>query len=114
MTVERRIGCEMVGLSTDAKPDNSGLFDFRFYEVDTGNIYYYGGAAWAPVQGNRANLAYSNKIISALDNDFENSAAVDFPLSFGYHRNGSLIPGVSGPYLGGSFAGMSEIGRAHV
>lgn len=107
MVVEQRIGCEFVGLSTDAKPDNAGMFDFRFYETDTGTIYYYAGAAWAAVQGAFGQVSYANKTITALDNDFEDSVAADFPLSFHYHRTGSLIPAVNGPYLCGALAGMN-------
>lgn len=108
MVVEQRIGCEFVGLSTDAKPENNtGLTDFRFYESDKGNIYYYGGASWQPIIGASAAVSYQNKTISATDNDFENSVAADFPLSFLYHRSGSLIPAVAGPYLVGALGGMS-------
>jgi hypothetical protein len=113
MTIERRLGCEFVGLSTDAKPDYPGIIDYRFYEVDTGTIYYYGGAAWAAVQGSKAVSNYTNKIMTTTDNDFKDAVAVDYPLSFGYHRNGSFIPAVSGPYLGGALAGMAvSVGAA--
>lgn len=106
MVVERRIGCELVGLSTDAKPDYPGLIDYRFYEVDTGNVFYYFGAAWSPVIGPADIGTFTNKTISALDNDFSRGVAVDFPLTFGYKRTGVMMPGVSGPYLAGSFGGM--------
>lgn len=107
MVITRRLGCEMIGLSTDSKPDYPGLADFRFYETDTGYLYYHGGAAWAAIRGGAAVATFTNKTISALDNNFSSSVAVDFPLSLGYKRSGSFIPAINGPYLGGAFAGMN-------
>jgi len=107
MVIERRIGCELIGLSTDTKPDYPGLIEHRFYETDTGYIYYHTGAAWGILRGGAAPATLTNKTISALDNDFSRTVAVDFPLSFGYKRSGSFIPAVNNPYLGGAFGGMN-------
>lgn len=109
MTIERRLGCEMVGLSTDSKPDYPGLQDFRFYEVDTGYIYRHTGAAWGILDGGAATQTITGKTISNLDNNFGDTIAVDLPGSFGYSRNGSFIPGVNGPWLGGAFGGMNVV-----
>lgn len=106
MTVERRLGCELIGLSTDGKPDYPGMAEHRFYETDTGNISYHTGAAWGIVRGPAAPATLSNKTISAIDNDYELSIAADFPLTYQYRRTGSFIPAVNGPYLCGALGGM--------
>lgn len=107
MVVERRIGCEMIGLSSDVKPDYPGIIDYRFYEIDTGYIYYYTGAAWGVVSGAAAPEIYAGKTVSNMDNSFSDAIAVDLPTSFGYKRSGSFIPAVNGPWLAGAFGGMN-------
>lgn len=104
--MERRLGCEIVGLSTDVKPDYPGMAEFRFYEVDTGNIYYHTGAAWGVVAGAASEQTLTNKTLSNMDNDFDRCTAVDLPTSYGYNRTGSFIPAVNGPWLAGAFGGM--------
>lgn len=42
--------CEFKGLSTDAKPTDCGA-NSLFLELDTGDFYYFTGAAWAKVGG---------------------------------------------------------------
>ena len=39
------------GLSTDSKPTEGVLTNSLFLELDTGDFYYYTGAAWAKVGG---------------------------------------------------------------
>lgn len=41
---------EFKGLSTDEKPTSCGV-NSLFLELDTGDFYYYTGAAWAKVGG---------------------------------------------------------------
>ena len=42
---------EYAGLSTDSKPiDGVGVNDL-FLELDTGDVYYFDGSAWAKVGG---------------------------------------------------------------
>lgn len=42
---------DIMGLSTDAKPTEKIGVNSLFLELDTGNIYYYTGSAWAKVGG---------------------------------------------------------------
>lgn len=46
---------DFMGLSTDTKPMNSEQFPMDtnslFLELDTGDVYYYTGSAWAKVGG---------------------------------------------------------------
>lgn len=42
---------EYRGLSTDSKPTTGVGANSLFIELDTGNIYYFTGAAWAKVGG---------------------------------------------------------------
>lgn len=104
--MERRLGCEIVGLSTDVKPDYPGVAEYRFYEVDTGNIYYHTGAAWGIVAGAASTQTMTGKTVSNMDNGFGDVSAVDLPMSYGYKRTGSFIPAVNGPWLVGAFGGM--------
>lgn len=106
MTIERRLGCELVGLSSDSKPDHDGLDGFRFYESDTGLVYYYTGVMWTPIIGYAETESFSNKTISALDNTISGLATQN-SLGVGAKRCGSFIPGVNGPSLIGSFGGMN-------
>lgn len=39
------------GLSTDTKPTEDVSVNSLFLELDTGNIYYFDGEAWAKVGG---------------------------------------------------------------
>ena len=41
---------EFSGLSTDAKPTDCGM-NSLFLELDTGDVYYFDGSAWAKVGG---------------------------------------------------------------
>lgn len=105
LMIERRIGCEFVGLSSFSKPDHAGLIGYRFYEVDTGLIYYHTGVVWTPVSGYAETESFANKNISAADNTISGLATQN-SLALGAKRSGSFIPGVNGPDLIGSFAGM--------
>ena len=42
---------EYTGLSTDTKPTTGVGVNSLFLELDTGDIYYYTGEAWAKVGG---------------------------------------------------------------
>lgn len=47
----RTVGrCDLIGLSTDTKPTNVDA-NSMFLELDTGNLYYFTGSAWAKVGG---------------------------------------------------------------
>lgn len=105
MVAERRIGCEFVGLSTDSKPDHAGLIGFRFYEVDTGLIWYHTGVVWTTVSGYSDPDPVANKIITASDNTITGLASQS-SLALGAKRNGSFMAGINGPALIGTFAGM--------
>ena len=39
------------GLSTDTKPTDGIAVNSMFLELDTGDMFYYTGAAWAKVGG---------------------------------------------------------------
>lgn len=41
---------EFSGLSTDSKPTDCGV-NSLFLELNTGDVYYFTGAAWAKVGG---------------------------------------------------------------
>jgi len=41
---------DYIGLSTDEKPTDCDI-NSLFFELDTGNFYYYTGSAWAKVGG---------------------------------------------------------------
>lgn len=41
---------EYSGLSTDTKPTNCSI-NSLFLELDTGDVYYFDGSAWAKVGG---------------------------------------------------------------
>ena len=43
--------CEFEGLSTDNKPTEGVAVNSKFYELDTGDTYYFNGSAWAKVGG---------------------------------------------------------------
>ena len=47
-TVNKGISYEYKGLSTDAKPTDCGV-NSLFWELDTGDFYYFNGTAWAKV-----------------------------------------------------------------
>ena len=40
---------ELEGLSTDSKPTENIGVNSKFYELDTNDVYYFTGAAWAKV-----------------------------------------------------------------
>lgn len=42
---------ELEGLSTDTKPTTGIGVNSKFYELDTGDTYYFNGSAWAKVGG---------------------------------------------------------------
>ena len=42
---------EFLGLSTDSKPTEGIPTNSIFFELNTGDMYYYTGAAWAKVGG---------------------------------------------------------------
>lgn len=42
---------ELEGLSTDSKPTEDIGVNSRFYELDTGDTYYFDGSTWAKVGG---------------------------------------------------------------
>lgn len=42
---------ELEGLSTDSKPTENIGVNSKFYELDTGDTYYFTGEAWAKVGG---------------------------------------------------------------
>jgi len=42
---------EYIGLSTDSKPTTGVPTNSLFFELNTGDMYYYTGAAWAKVGG---------------------------------------------------------------
>lgn len=42
---------EFEGLSTDDKPTEGVGVNSKFYELDTNNVYYFTGEAWAKVGG---------------------------------------------------------------
>lgn len=42
---------EFIGLSTDSKPTTGVPTNSLFFELNTGDMYYYTGAAWAKVGG---------------------------------------------------------------
>lgn len=104
--IERRLGCEFVGSSLFSKPDHAGLEGFRFYEYDTGLIYYHTGVMWTPVTGYAETESFANKTLTATSNTFKN-LATDSSLSLAAKRSGSFIPAVNGPALIGSFGGMN-------
>jgi len=105
ITIERRIGCEFVGMSSYTKPDHAGLAGFRFYEVDTGLIYYHTGVVWTPISGYAETESYSNKTITATDNTIT-GLATQSSLALNAKRTGSFIPAVNGPALIGALGGM--------
>ena len=105
MVAERRIGCEFVGLSTDSKPDHPGLIGFRFYESDTGLIWFHTGVVWTTVSGYADPDPFANKTITASDNTIT-GLATQSSLALNAKRNGSFIAAVNAPVLVGSFAGM--------
>lgn len=41
---------DLLGLSTDTKPDDAAV-NTLFLELDTGDFYYFDGEAWAKVGG---------------------------------------------------------------
>jgi hypothetical protein len=41
---------DLLGLSTDTKPDDAAI-NTLFLELDTGDFYYFDGEAWAKVGG---------------------------------------------------------------
>lgn len=43
------IDCEYKGLSTDTKPTETAPVNALFLELDTGDVYYFNGTAWAKV-----------------------------------------------------------------
>lgn len=42
---------ELKGLSTDTKPTENIAVNSLFFELDTGDFYYFNGTAWAKVGG---------------------------------------------------------------
>lgn len=42
---------DLKGLSTDAKPTNNIAINSLFFEMDTGNFYYFNGTSWGKVGG---------------------------------------------------------------
>ncbi len=42
---------DLLGLSTDTKPTDGISVNTLFLELDTGDYYYFTGAAWAKVGG---------------------------------------------------------------
>lgn len=42
---------ELEGLSTDSKPTENIGVNSKFYELDTGDTYYFTGEAWQKVGG---------------------------------------------------------------
>ena len=42
---------ELEGLSTDTKPTEGIGVNSKFYELNTGDTYYFNGTAWAKVGG---------------------------------------------------------------
>ena len=40
---------ELEGLSTDSKPTENIGVNSKFYELDTNDVYYFTGSAWAKV-----------------------------------------------------------------
>ena len=42
---------ELEGLSTDSKPTEKIGVNSKFYELDTNDVYYFNGTAWAKVGG---------------------------------------------------------------
>lgn len=103
--IDRRLGNEFVGLSSFSKPDHAGLIGYRFYEVDTGLLYYHTGVVWTPISGYAETESFQNKTITAADNTITGLATQN-SLALGAKRNGSFIPAVNGPGLIGSFNGM--------
>lgn len=45
-----RIGCQYEGLSTDTKPTEVDV-NALFFELDTGDFYYFDGSQWSKVGG---------------------------------------------------------------
>ena len=46
---------ELEGLSTDSKPLEGISTNSKFYELDTGDVYYFTGDTWAKVGGDGGN-----------------------------------------------------------
>lgn len=42
---------ELKGLSTDTKPTENVAVNSLFWELDTGDFYYFNGETWAKVGG---------------------------------------------------------------
>lgn len=42
---------ELEGLSTDTKPTENIGVNSKFYELNTGDTYYFNGTTWAKVGG---------------------------------------------------------------
>ena len=42
---------ELEGLSTDTKPTENIGINSKFYELNTGDTYYFNGTTWAKVGG---------------------------------------------------------------
>ena len=42
---------ELEGLSTDTKPTEGIGINSKFYELNTGDTYYFNGSTWAKVGG---------------------------------------------------------------
>jgi hypothetical protein len=113
MTIQRWAGGIITGEAGDTKPNHASLLDWRFFEVDTGNIYHHNGTNWVLIVGATKTETLINKTIDSTTNTLSNVFVSPFAL--GYKRLGEIITATTpSNSLFGALAGWPTNGTASI